>query len=207
VDPEVKLIGAWAKVYRKDRKLPFVREVPWQEMVKLKFSGEPNKNWSAQPTTMATKVALARALRDAFPEDLGGEYSDVEGIPEPEATPASRQIGTREERQAEPAEPIGEEDQEAAAFRQRAEQVRSLIFDKLRGQDQSPTTVAAVMVQVAAQATGQSKEAFRDTAAWSLDVVESCAGWLGENSIDPKWLPKLEGPPEAPKGTDDASLF
>ncbi|WP_440952056.1 phage recombination protein Bet [Methanococcoides sp. FTZ1] len=67
-----ELLGGWAKVYRKDRSIPFVAEVSMAEYNTGKSS------WAKIPATMIRKVALVQALREAFPSDLGGCYDSSE---------------------------------------------------------------------------------------------------------------------------------
>lgn len=67
-----KIIGGWAKVFRKDRKVPFFAEVSMSEYDTGKSS------WAKIPATMIRKVALVQALREAFPSDLGGCYDSAE---------------------------------------------------------------------------------------------------------------------------------
>lgn len=65
-------IGAFAEVYRKDWKEPAREEVPMNEY------NTGKGNWSKMPETMIKKVAEAAALRMAFPDDLGGIYTQEE---------------------------------------------------------------------------------------------------------------------------------
>lgn len=70
----VELIG-WAKVYRKDMRVPFSVEVSAKEY---------NRNqgtWMTHPKTMIQKVAETQALRRAF--QISGIYTQEE-MPEPE---------------------------------------------------------------------------------------------------------------------------
>lgn len=76
--PSEALVGAWAKVYRKDWEHPIYCSVTFDEVVQKTKDGKPNSNWSKQPAVMAAKVATVRALRDAFVEELGGMYEEVE---------------------------------------------------------------------------------------------------------------------------------
>lgn len=73
--PSDKLVGGWAEVYRKDRKFPVVDRVGFDEYDK------GHSTWKAMPKTMIRKVALVQALREAFPDNLGGMYVEDE-IPE-----------------------------------------------------------------------------------------------------------------------------
>jgi phage recombination protein Bet len=68
---------AWAEVYLDGYQVPIKCEVDYDEYVGLK-NGKPNKMWESKPKTMLKKVALVQALREAFPEDLGGLYSQEE---------------------------------------------------------------------------------------------------------------------------------
>lgn len=67
-----KLLGGWAKVYRKDHTYPVTARVSMKEYSTGKSS------WAKIPATMIRKVALVQALREAFPSDLGGCYDSSE---------------------------------------------------------------------------------------------------------------------------------
>jgi len=106
-DAHHEIVGGWARVHRKDRKVPTHVEVPLTEMEKHKRDGAPTVMWRGQKTTMCVKVPKARALRQAFADDLGGLYTDAEPIVEaPDSSDASADVPTREERKEQPlAEP------------------------------------------------------------------------------------------------------
>ena len=71
------ILGAWAKVYRKDRIKPFVAKVTTAEYDKKQ------SNWNDKKATMIAKVAKVQALREAFPVQLGAMYtSEEQGISE-----------------------------------------------------------------------------------------------------------------------------
>jgi phage recombination protein Bet len=69
-----KLLGGWAEVKRKDREKPIKIEIPLQEYQKRNKEGRVIKQWAVMPATMIRKVALVQALREAFPNSLGGCY-------------------------------------------------------------------------------------------------------------------------------------
>ena len=73
-----ELIGSWAKVYRKDRKIPVEISVTYSEYEGRKRDGTPNRTWKQKPATMIRKVALVQALREAFPEDFQALYDSAE---------------------------------------------------------------------------------------------------------------------------------
>lgn len=82
-----ELVGGWAKVYRSDRKYPFYIAVNFKECAKSNREGKLTKFWNSMPATMIRKVALARALREAFPSRLGGMVTDAEYPEMPEGFP------------------------------------------------------------------------------------------------------------------------
>jgi len=86
--PTEKLVGGWAKVYRKDWDFPVYITVAFDEVSQRKSNGELNSNWASKGATMVEKVALVRALREAFVEDLGGMIDEDEAWlkEEPRAT-------------------------------------------------------------------------------------------------------------------------
>jgi len=72
------ILGAWSEVYREDRDKPVRIEVVFVEYVQLNKDGLPLSSWKKMPSTMIRKVALVQALREAFPEELGGLYDGSE---------------------------------------------------------------------------------------------------------------------------------
>ena len=94
-EEENKLAGGWAKVYRKDRTRPFYAAVNIKECEKYTREGRPTRFWREMPATMVRKVALSRALREAFPTRLGGLFTtaEYEEIPEGELPPAYEKNG------------------------------------------------------------------------------------------------------------------
>lgn len=67
-----KLVGGWAKVYRKDRDFPTEATVAFYEYDK------GQSTWKEKPGTMISKVAKVQALREAFPAQLGAMYTAEE---------------------------------------------------------------------------------------------------------------------------------
>lgn len=66
------LLGGWAKVYRKDRRMPTVSKVNLSEYDK------GNSIWNEKKATMINKIAKVQALREAFPSQLGAMYAKEE---------------------------------------------------------------------------------------------------------------------------------
>ena len=63
------------KVYRKDRKFPYVKTVWFNEYT------QNNQMWNSKPRTMLEKVAIAQGYRMAFPKELGGMPYTSDEIP------------------------------------------------------------------------------------------------------------------------------
>lgn len=72
------IVGGWAEVWRKDRSHSKRVEVSFDEYVGKTRDGKMNSQWSQKPGTMIRKVALVQALREAFPQSLGGMYTAEE---------------------------------------------------------------------------------------------------------------------------------
>ena len=71
VDGET-LVGGWAKVIIKGYTVPFYTAVSMKEYSTGK------SNWQSKPATMIRKVAVAQALREAFPEEMSALYDASE---------------------------------------------------------------------------------------------------------------------------------
>ena len=71
--PGDTLVGGWARVYRKNFKVPVEIFVSREEYDKKQST------WNAMPATMIRKTALVNALREAFPEDLSNMYTEDDG--------------------------------------------------------------------------------------------------------------------------------
>lgn len=66
-----KLIGGWARVFVEGRK-------PHYDEISLKEYSTGKSGWAKMPGTMIRKVALVHALREAYPSDFSGLYSQEE---------------------------------------------------------------------------------------------------------------------------------
>ena len=98
-----KMVGI-AEVYVAGFQVPIRVQVDYNEYVGKKKDGTINRMWSEKPKTMLRKVALVQALREAFPEELGGMYSeeempvDMDNLPrEPVPIPEMQEPGEKKE--------------------------------------------------------------------------------------------------------------
>lgn len=74
--PGESLIGGWCRVH-------FVRNGAEREVFKEVSFSEYDKgqaNWNSKPATMINKVAISQCVREAFPKDYEGLYSEEEMI-------------------------------------------------------------------------------------------------------------------------------
>ena len=74
--PGEVLIGGWCRVH-------FMRNGKERETFKEVAFAEYNKvqaNWKSKPATMINKVAVSQCVRDAFPKDYEGLYSEDEMV-------------------------------------------------------------------------------------------------------------------------------
>lgn len=105
-----KLVGGWAKVYVKGYQVPIEAVVSFSEYVGVKKDGTVNSQWANKPATMIRKTALVQALREAFPDDVGGMYDQSEvGVEINEST-----MGPVEIENSEPAAAIEQPQMEEA---------------------------------------------------------------------------------------------
>lgn len=84
------VIGATATVYRKDRRIPSTATALWNEYYKPNPYG--NKGvWEQMPSIMIAKCAKSLALREAFPQELNGLYTEEE-MPSSYAAPKAQAV-------------------------------------------------------------------------------------------------------------------
>lgn len=81
-----KLLGGWAKVYRKDREKPVVIKIDMKEFSK------GQSTWNQMPMNMIRKTAIVNALREAFPDSLGAMYTEDDAQPQTVDMPVKQQV-------------------------------------------------------------------------------------------------------------------
>lgn len=92
--PNDQVVGGWADVFRKDRKEPHHIEISMQEFSK------GQSTWKSMPATMIRKTAIVNALREAFPEALGGMYTEDDKNPNEPAQEVKSVEATERENKA-----------------------------------------------------------------------------------------------------------
>jgi len=66
------IVGGWARAYRRDRRMPH------EGIIDFKVYDTGRSRWKADPAGMIQKCAKAAALREAFPNQVGGLYLQEE---------------------------------------------------------------------------------------------------------------------------------
>ncbi len=89
LSPGDTLLGGWAKVYRSDKKYPYVAKVNLFEYDKKQSL------WKEKPSTMISKIAKVQALREAFPAQLGAMYTQEEQTTVDDQAGLEEEIKTR----------------------------------------------------------------------------------------------------------------
>jgi len=78
-EERAKLVGGWARVSRKDRSRPFYVAVNKKECIRHRRDGSLTEFWTEEKQpSMLRKVALKRALVEAFPSLFSGVVSNVD---------------------------------------------------------------------------------------------------------------------------------
>ncbi len=94
------LVGGWAKVYLNNYKNPVYASVSMKEYSTGK------SNWLTKPATMIRKVAMAQALREAFPEEMSNMYEQEEISNVSDVVLDTAPVGMPSEPPVEASEPI-----------------------------------------------------------------------------------------------------
>lgn len=124
-----KLIGGWCRVYVKGRR-PFYDEVTMAEYSTGK------SGWAKMPATMIRKVALVHCLREAFPDDFQGLYSQEEMDQKVEQDKAKAGRQAMQQQNAPDPTPLQADFVEMISDAQDAElQAKAQQFAEMRGQE------------------------------------------------------------------------
>lgn len=133
------VVGAWARVHRKDRSHCYEATVRLAEYEAHKSDGSLNKSWRERPATMIRKVALVQALREAFPDQFAGMYiaeepqdaekvSDEIQMPVPLSQEAEEPEQTVEDVPAEELELKAEREEEPTTVEEKPEETVESVY-------------------------------------------------------------------------------
>jgi phage recombination protein Bet len=141
VPDDCTLVGGWAKVYFKNRKIPTYRRL------NLNSFDKGVSVWNSNKAGMICKCAEADALRSSFPNSLGGMYMDGE-MPTAEATPAATPTNGDPPRRMSMQRPVEHVEKPAAAAKKEESPAQAGTADDRNPDDELPpigneTTAAA----------------------------------------------------------------
>lgn len=177
--PTDQLVGGWADVYRYDRKEPHHVEISFDEFKKERFNYEThqkelNSTWKSMPATMIRKTAIVNALREAFPEALGGMYTEddknpndpAQGMKSVEATEREQQAnsilkGATNDNNVQPVNDIQdtsvEPEQAEKDVKQEDEQSDTEITEIIQGYEETKSNDQEEQTELLDEITGQPK--------------------------------------------------
>lgn len=158
--PGEQLIGGWCRVFftRNGTERSTYKEVAFAEYNKGKA------NWNSKPATMINKVAVSQCVRDAFPNDYQGVYSEDEMI-------ASGAIpGTITEMDPAPSDLVQAEVEEVITQEQRQEMFRTA--QKEFGKQKGNALIKMLLEEVGLSSTENMKVADYEKVVARL--IETC---------------------------------
>lgn len=160
------LIGGWCRVFRRrsgaDVDEEFYREVALEEY----SSGQAN--WKVKPATMIEKVAVSQCLRDAFPNDYEGLYSEDEMVASGAIPAEYTVVEDGEDPPPEPPEdPVISVKQREALFE---------LARKHFGTDVVNDVVRNIISEFGLNSTrGMTTSVYNQVMARLMEVIENCA--------------------------------
>lgn len=167
--PGEELIGGWCRVH-------FMRAGAERTAFKEVALSEYNKgqaNWKTKPSTMINKVAVSQCVRDAFPKDYEGVYSEEEMVASGAIPVNFEELPTNEEAAA--AEPVISEQQRKELFR--------TAYNAF-GREDGPGILRSILDELGIATTADMTEALYEKASLRLnEVIEAQA--LSVDSREP----------------------
>ena len=155
--PGETLIGGWCRVY-------FLRNGKERETFKEVSFSEYNKgqaNWKSKPATMINKVAVSQCVRDAFPKDYEGLYSEDEMVASG-AIPVNYEVLEGDPPPAEDDTPITQEQ-------------RQMLFttaQKVFGKEEGNQVIKSIIDQIGLTSTAGMKQSRYEQV--TLMLMEAC---------------------------------
>lgn len=200
-----KLVGSWARVYRKDRQKPFFVSVNFKECAKYTKDGKLTRFWATMPGTMVRKVALARALREAFPTRLGSmvveaEYEDLPATLVKEGKPNWKKFYAKIKSELELTEKQAHEIAEVESFKELLERGWTMekIWDLLISKLQEKRAAEAGADVETGEITAEEEELFGES-----EPEETVAEIRREAEIVKEETKKLKRDPETVRSIND----
>ena len=157
--PGEQLLGGWCRVF-------FVRNGKERTAFKEVAFSEYNKgqaNWKSKPATMINKVAISQCVRDAFPKDYEGVYSEDEMIASGAIPVEYTEVG--DEQPPEEEDPVITQEQRQMLFR---------TAQKAFGTEEGNAIVKSLITEIGlTSTTGMKQSAYNKVAEKLMDACEA----------------------------------
>jgi phage recombination protein Bet len=173
--PGETLIGGWCRVtyMRASKERTAFREVALSEYNK------GQANWKSKPSTMINKVAVSQCIRDAFPKDYEGVYSEEEML----ASGAIPAVDV-EYTDVQPSENVVMEDDPVITNEQRQELFRTA--KKYLG-DAANDVVKSIITELGfTSTTGLKTSDYVKAMSLLQEVIDNSTEQLGEEDTEPQ---------------------
>ena len=157
--PGEQLLGGWCRVF-------FVRNGKERTAFKEVAFSEYNKgqaNWKSKPATMINKVAISQCVRDAFPKDYEGVYSEDEMIASGAIPVEYTEVG--DEQPPEEEDPVITQEQRQMLFR---------TAQKAFGTEEGNAIVKSLITEIGlTSTTGMKQSAYKKVVEKLMDACEA----------------------------------
>lgn len=158
--PGETLIGGWCRVFftRNGKERSAFKEVAFSEYNK------GQANWKSKPSTMINKVAVSQCVRDAFPKDYEGVYSEDEMIASG-AIPADFKIVDDEK---------PDEEEEDGAITQEQRQTLFKTAQSVFGKDEGNEIIKSLISEIGLTSTsGMKQSEYKTVIGRLMEVCEA----------------------------------
>ena len=161
--PGETLLGGWCRVF-------FMRNGKERTAFKEVSFGEYNKgmaNWKTKPATMINKVAISQCVRDAFPKDYEGVYSEDEMVASGAIPVNYKELDDQkpEEQPAEEEDPVISQEQRQQLFK--AAQANF-------GKDKGNAVVKSIIEEMGlTSTTGMKQSQFSEAFGTLMEAVDA----------------------------------
>lgn len=156
--PGEVLLGGWCRVFfmRNGKERTAFKEVAFSEYNK------GQANWKSKPATMINKVAISQCVRDAFPKDYEGVYSEDEMIASG-AIPADYEVIDDDQKPED--DPVITQEQRQSLFK---------TAQSAFGREEGNAIVKSIIEEMGlTSTTGMKTSQFRDAFDRLMEVVEA----------------------------------
>lgn len=156
--PGEVLLGGWCRVFfmRNGKERTAFKEVAFSEYNK------GQANWKSKPATMINKVAISQCVRDAFPKDYEGVYSEDEMIASG-AIPADYEVIDDDPKPED--DPVITQEQRQSLFK---------TAQSAFGREEGNAIVKSIIEEMGlTSTTGMKTSQFRDAFDRLMEVVEA----------------------------------